>query len=106
MSAVTVLQDLASRPFVRKLTDYFVGRHARWRVAQRQRRPVERVQEQTLLKLVRHARDTQFGHAHGFASVRSVADFQRQVPLTDYETLWDRYWKGPFPFLQGVTWPD
>jgi hypothetical protein len=43
------------------------------------------VQHEVLFgKLRRHA-DSDFGRAHGFAGIRSVADFRRQVPLTTYE---------------------
>ena len=40
-----------------------------------------RVQERTLLALVRKARGTRFGRDHGFGSIRSVADFRLAVPL-------------------------
>src|SRR5262245_5500419 len=106
MSAVSVLECLAARPLVRRLTDVGVGRYARRRVAELNRRPVERLQRQTLLRLVRHARDTRFGRDHGFASIRSVADYQRQVPLRDYDAFWVSYWQPTFPFLKGATWPD
>jgi len=36
-----------------------------------------------LAKLRRHA-DSAFGRDHGFAEIRSVADFRRRVPVTDY----------------------
>ena len=61
----------------------------RW--AGRRRRTLEaawrdpiRVQEAALLRLVRTAADTEFGMAHGFQGIRSVADFQARVPLRDY----------------------
>ncbi len=42
-------------------------------------------QQATLLaKLRRHA-ESDFGREHGFGEIRSVADFRRRVPLTDYE---------------------
>jgi hypothetical protein len=106
MSPLTLLQNLAGRPLVRQLADVVMGRFARRRVAQLDRQPVGRVQRQTLLRLVRRARHTRFGKEHGFAHVRSVEDYQRQVPLRDYEAFWDGYWRAPFPFLQGATWPD
>jgi hypothetical protein len=106
MSPLAILQHLASRPLVRRLTDVFMGRFARHRVAVLNRRPVERAQRQTLLRLVRHARNTRFGRDHGFAHVRSIEDYQRQVPLRNYEAFWNDYWRGPFPFIKGVTWPD
>ena len=38
-------------------------------------------QTRELTRLVRAARDTAFGRDHGFASIRTVADFQERVPL-------------------------
>lgn len=67
--------------------------------------PVE-AQRQQLLKLVRHAQDTAFGRAHGFAEIRSVADFQGRVPLRPYEDFWQAYWRDAFPHLAGTTWPE
>jgi hypothetical protein len=79
--------------------------------AARRRRELERVlaepaaaQEATLRRLVGAARDTEFGIAHGFDEIRSVADYQRRVPLRDYlafRPLWDRALNGS----EDVTWP-
>lgn len=43
------------------------------------------VQTARLLALVERARDTDFGRAHGFDQVRSLADYQRQVPIRGFE---------------------
>jgi len=48
------------------------------------RRPEDH-QLQRLLQLVERNRDTEFGRRHGFAGVRSIRDFQQQVPLRNYE---------------------
>ena len=50
-------------------------------------RDVKRVQEAQLLSLLDHAKDTEFGRAHGFARIRSHEDFVRQVPLGDYDSF-------------------
>jgi hypothetical protein len=81
-----------------------------WWAAQR-RRSLERawrrpggVQEERLLGLVTAARDTEFGLAHGFAGIRSVAEYQERVPLRDYlgfQSLWERAVCG----VRDVTWP-
>jgi hypothetical protein len=63
------------------------------------------LQQRELLKLVAAARDTRFGKDHGFAGIRSIADYQARVPLRTYNQLWDSYWKDPFPHLADVTWP-
>lgn len=62
------------------------------------------VQETTLLRLVARARDTVFGRAHEFNRIRSVADYQRQVPVREYldfRPLWQRALSG----AHGLTWP-
>lgn len=64
-----------------------------------------RIQEQQLLKLTRHAADTEFGKQHKFSSVNSVADFQARVPLRYYEDFWTQYFKPAFPKIGGQTWP-
>ena len=48
-------------------------------------RQPRRAQEHILRLLVRQNRDTVFGRRHHFASIRSPADFARQVPLAEYE---------------------
>jgi hypothetical protein len=61
-------------------------------------------QERALLDLVTRARRTAFGREHGFETIRSVADYQRRVPLRTYlETKgWlDRAFAGGWD----VTWP-
>ena len=66
--------------------------------------PIE-VQRRTLRKLLRKARSTRFGLDHGFASVRSVDDFQARVPIRTYEALWDAYLKDRYPRFDDLTWP-
>lgn len=78
---------------------------ARARAAAESRRDAARAQRRQLLALVARARRTAFGRAHGFASVRGVADFQERVPLRRYEDFWDEFWRRPFPVLDDVTWP-
>jgi hypothetical protein len=62
-------------------------------------------QQQQLLSLLNNARDTRFGKDHGFAAIRQVADYQRQVPLRRYEDLREQYWQKDFPSLVDCTWP-
>jgi hypothetical protein len=86
------------------------GRLLDWAAARRRRglermsRDAIRLQEATLRAHVRTARDTEFGLAHGFASIRSVTDYQTRVPLRDYLALrasWDAARAGAWH----VTWP-
>lgn len=62
-------------------------------------------QEQLLLSLVKSAEKTLFGRTYQFQNITSVQDFQRQVPISDYEDL--------KPFIEKVKkgqrdilWPD
>jgi hypothetical protein len=96
--------SIASR--FRWLADHLLGRFAQRRCVQLARCSVPRVQERTLLRLVDRARETLFGRQHDFAHIRSVADYQRRVPLREYEAFWSEWWQKPFPFVQGVTGPD
>ncbi len=105
MPTLSVFQRLAGRPLVRRAADVFLSRQARRRVAQLDRCPAARVQQQTLLRLVRRARHTRFGRLHDFAGIHSVADYQQRVPLRDYEAFWTEFWQPAFPHLDGVTWP-
>ena len=63
------------------------------------------IQARTLHRLVRTARFTRFGRDHGFASIRTVDDFQRAVPLRTYEDLWTDYLEARYPVFEDLTWP-
>src|SRR5688572_14622257 len=45
----------------------------------------EVVQTELLLGILRNQQATAFGRDHGFASVRSVADYRKAVPVKPYE---------------------
>lgn len=62
-------------------------------------------QRQVLASLVRRAARTAFGRSHDFGSIRSVEQYQRRVPLRDYEEFWSNWWAPAFPHVGGVTWP-
>jgi hypothetical protein len=47
-------------------------------------RRAAREQQNLLHKIVSANTETEFGWRHNFAAIRSVADYQRQVPLRDY----------------------
>jgi hypothetical protein len=63
------------------------------------------IQEKLLARLVHKARQTRFGRDHHFDTIRSVADFQRRVPLRTYEVLWDEYLRDCYPIFEDLTWP-
>ena len=58
-----------------------------------------------LQRLIARAHNTRFGRDHDFSRLRSVADFQRVVPLRRYEDMWAQYWQVSFPHLNGTSWP-
>jgi len=64
-----------------------------------------RAQEREWSRLVARASGTRFGVDHRFASLRSIADFQKAVPLRRYDDFWKTYWKPAFPVIENVTWP-
>ena len=97
--------SLLASPFVRRLADSAFARYAQHRYRRIDHANPARVQEQTLLSLVRRAEHTKFGRDHYFRQIRTVSDYQKRVPLRTYEQFWDEYWKAPFPNLAGVTWP-
>ena len=43
-----------------------------------------RVQDETLRAMVAPARSTVWGRGHGFRGIRSIADYQRRVPVATY----------------------
>lgn len=82
----------------------------------------QNVQARTLRALIQRARRTQFGTDHSFDTIRSVSDYQKQVPLRTYENFFSDYFlpasrahakkTGTFydpenmaPYLKNVTWP-
>lgn len=95
-----------SSPIVRRWADRGLLWYARRRVAEIDRLDPERVQQRTLLRLVRRGAGTTFGREHRFDRIRSVEDYQSQIPLRDYEAFWETYWRRSFPHTAGVTWPE
>ncbi len=100
-----ILERLSGSRLARRAADAAFGHYARRRVARLDRYSAARSQEQTLLRLVGQAARTRFGRDHGFATIRTVADYQRRVPLRDYEAFWGEYWRPAFPHLTDSTWP-
>jgi hypothetical protein len=45
----------------------------------------QQVQEALLRRILARHADTDFGRRHGFAGIRTVADFRRQLPVAGYE---------------------
>jgi hypothetical protein len=62
-------------------------------------------QEREWAKLLSRAAATKFGNDHQFASLKSIDDYQRAVPLRRYDDFWKTYWKPAFPRIENATWP-
>jgi hypothetical protein len=105
MTLLPLAECLAASRVVRRGADALFGRYARWRVRRLDARSPDAVQRETLLRLVRRAAHARFGRDHDFSAIRSVADYQDRVPLRDYESFWESYWRPAFPHLAGATWP-
>jgi hypothetical protein len=105
MPATAFLAPLAGARCVRRAADAAHLRYARRRTAALDATNVARAQRETLLRLVRTARDTRFGRDHDFARITSVADYQARVRPRDYEWFRSNYWQAGFPAVSGATWP-
>jgi hypothetical protein len=76
-----------------------IGVFARARMAQIRRlyRDPARVQGDTLKRLLRAARETEWGQKYGYASIENVRTYQARVPLSaylDFRPIWDGYFSG------------
>lgn len=61
-------------------------------------------QENVFQTLIETASSTEFGKEHGFTSIKSITDYQNQVPIRNYEQTYsyiDRCIKGE----QNILWP-
>ena len=57
----------------------------RFRAFERAAADPQRTQEQLLRRTLALQADTQFGRDHGFATIQTVADFRKQLPVAPYE---------------------
>jgi hypothetical protein len=64
----------------------------------------ERVQRQTLMKLIHRARHTQWGRRFSYETIESVEDYQGRVPLGTYQDF-EPYWAQSLKGVWDVTWP-
>jgi len=64
----------------------FVGKQSARRFDTATRDPL-RIQTALLLDMVRRNADTEYGRRYGFASINSIADFQKQVPVITYADI-------------------
>lgn len=105
MPSTAWLGPALSHPWVRRATDSAFVHAANRRVRQLDRQDAPRVQLETLFRLVRKAAQTRFGQDHQFHRIESLNQYQRLVPIRNYEQFWTEYWQSAYPRLDGVTWP-
>jgi hypothetical protein len=65
--------------------------------------PIE-VQQELLLDLIKLAKHTEFGKQHHFKSINNYPDFNKSIPLSNYETL-KPYVDRLFNNEQNILWP-
>ncbi len=61
------------------------------------------IQKKQLFYLLNKAKDTQFGRKYNFKEMKTIEDYQKTVPLVDYEGIkdwWNKYFEGEVD----VTW--
>ena len=67
------------------------------------------LQEKTLRKLLTRAKGTQFGLAYDFKSILRKENirkaFQKNVPIYDYNKLYEAWWHRTLQGVPDVTWP-
>jgi hypothetical protein len=67
------------------------------------------LQKNTLKKLLQKAAKTEFGLEHHFEEMLDSEDFlrefQRRVPVFDYERIYFRYWHKLLEGQENITWP-
>lgn len=101
----SVLECLTGLPLARHAANRLLRRFATRRVRSLDGLSLADTQRFTLYKLIRRGRDTRFGRDHGFHTIRTIEDYQRRVPLREYEAFWNDYWQPAFPRLHDITWP-
>lgn len=66
-------------------------------------------QERVLKKLIRSAKDTEFGVQFGFADILKSEDvisaFRQRVPLYNYNRIFEQWWKRAMHNEEDVFWP-
>jgi hypothetical protein len=105
MRPLDPLVRLAATAPIRAAVNHGFHVYARRHTAALDRADPVSVQESCLKALVRKASRTRFGRDHDFKAIRSVADFQKAVPLRTYEDLWKQYLHDQYPIFDNLTWP-
>ena len=67
-------------------------------------------QKKTLKRLLKKASNTAFGQHYGFKQMLKSEDFHKQfqqnVPIFDYNSIYDQWWHRTMNQEANVCWPD
>ena len=63
-----------------------LAKHYHKKISQWKSNPLDS-QKKTFQKLIQKGKDTQFGKDHKFGNIKNIDDFQKLVPVGDYELL-------------------
>lgn len=77
----------------------------KFRFYQLKKQNVQAIQQRQLFKLLTQAQSTTFGRQYNFKDIKTVEDYQRLVPLRNYDDFWNEFWSKSFPELTDCTWP-
>ena len=73
------------------------------------KKDVLKIQQSALLKLLRKARNTSFGKEYDFDSIvfskNPLSEFQKKVPVFDYQKIYDTWWSRLLNNEENVCWP-
>jgi hypothetical protein len=76
--------SLSEQPWFRRFLVTMAGaKHLK--AFEKQSRDVCGAQQAVLARIVAESRDTAYGRDHGFASVRTVDDYRKAIPIGDFE---------------------
>ncbi len=91
-----------SFPFINSIISWFLKKR-KHQVELFLKYPID-VQDELLIKLLKKAKDTEFGKQYSYASIKNYSDFSTKVPIQKYESiepLIERCRKGE----QNLFWP-
>lgn len=67
------------------------------------------LQRRALKRLLRRAKDTEFGKKYRFHKILSSEDaiitYQRFVPIFDYDSMYETWWKKTIAGIEDISWP-
>ena len=63
-----------------------------------------KIQDDTLLRLIKKAINTKFGIDHEFTNISNYEDFKKKVPIRDYESI-KHYIKDIQKGKENILWP-